>query len=109
MEIPKKIMQTLSGHILIFAQGLVLIPIILKASSTETLGLYVVLSSYLSIVHGFSSFGVGIKKKRYLPSADTNVEKANIFYPQFWFQLMSVSLILLEATPSGKLMLKSKL
>jgi O-antigen/teichoic acid export membrane protein len=93
MEIPKKIMQTLSGHILIFAQGLVLIPIILKASSTETLGLYVVLSSYLSIVHGFSSFGVGIKKKRYLPSADTNVEKANIFYPQFWFQLMSVSLI----------------
>jgi O-antigen/teichoic acid export membrane protein len=93
MEIHKKIIQTLSGHVLIFAQGLILIPIILKASSTEVLGFYVLLSSFLSIAYGFSSFGVGIKQKRYLPSADTNTEKANLFYPQFWFQLMSVSLI----------------
>jgi O-antigen/teichoic acid export membrane protein len=56
-------------------------------------GAYNLLSSYMAILFGISSFGVGIYAKRWLPSTEDLVERARIFYPQFWFQVLSVTIL----------------
>ncbi len=107
----RKTAQTLAGHLLIFLQGLVLTAIVIKVSGLETYGAYVLLLSYLGIMFGISSMGVGISAKRWLPSTQSFAERAKKFYPQFWFQTLSVSLlgcvsailyVNLETTPQWK-------
>lgn len=78
-----------------FAQSIILTPVIIKVSGTETYGIYVLLISYLGIAFGVSSFGVGISAKRWLPSAESMIEKSKLFYPQLWFQFITVSSIAL--------------
>ncbi len=87
----RKTIQTLAGHLLVYAQTFALTPIIIKASGPETYGAYVLLLSYLGLMYGISSIGVGISAKRWLPSTANFVERANRFYPQFWFQALSVA------------------
>lgn len=82
----------LIGQLLVFAQGLVLTPVVIKVSGPETYGAYILLLSYISIMFGISSLGVGISAKRWLPSAEP-VDRADRFYPQCWFQMLSVTLL----------------
>ena len=82
----------LIGQLLVFAQGLVLTPVVIKVSGPETYGAYILLLSYVSIVFGISSMGVGISAKRRLPSAE-RVDHADIFFPQCCFQMLSVTLL----------------
>lgn len=89
----RKTAQTLAGHLLVFVQGLVLTPIVIKVSGPETYGAYILLLSYMGIMFGISSMGVGISAKRWLPSTENFAERAKKFYPQFWFQTLSVSLL----------------
>lgn len=70
-----------------------LTPIIIKVSGPETYGAYILLLSYMGIMFGISSMGVGISAKRWLPSTENIVERANKFYPQFWFQILSISML----------------
>jgi O-antigen/teichoic acid export membrane protein len=95
----RKTAQTLAGHLLVFVQGLVLTPIVIKVAGPETYGTYILLISYMSIMFGISSMGVGFNAKRWLPSTSGAAERAARFYPQFWFQMLSVfSLAVLSAT-----------
>jgi O-antigen/teichoic acid export membrane protein len=89
----RKTGQTLAGHLLVFVQGLVLTPIVIKVSGPEIYGAYILLLSYMGIMFGLSSMGVGISAKRWLPSTENFAERAKKFYPQFWFQTLSVSLL----------------
>lgn len=75
---------------MVFAQGLVLTPIVIKVAGAETFGAYVLLISYMGIMFGISSMGVGVSAKRWLPSTEGAAERAARFYPQFWFQMLSV-------------------
>lgn len=93
MSVSRKTIQTLAGHLLVFAQSIILTPIIIKVSGTEVYGAYVLLLSYLGIVFGVSSLGVGISAKRWLPSTTSAIERAERFYPQFWFQLISCAIL----------------
>lgn len=86
----RKTAQTLAGHLLVFVQGLVLTPVVIKVAGPETFGGYVLLISYMSIMFGISSMGVGVSAKRWLPSTSGVAERAAMFYPQFWFQILSV-------------------
>jgi O-antigen/teichoic acid export membrane protein len=88
-----KTAQTLAAHLLIFAQGLVLTPVIIKVAGLEIYGGYILLLSYLGIIFGISSAWVGIKAKRYLPSTIDSKSRADKFYPQFWFQI-SLAIVL---------------
>ncbi len=90
MSAARKTAQTLAGHLLIFVQGLVLTPIVIKVAGAETFGAYVLLISYMGIMYGISSMGVGVSAKRWLPSTTGAAERAARFYPQFWFQMLSV-------------------
>ena len=90
MSAARKTAQTLAGHLLIFVQGLVLTPSVIKVAGAETFGAYVLLISYMGIMYGISSMGVGVSAKRWLPSTTGAAERAARFYPQFWFQMLSV-------------------
>jgi len=86
----RKTFQTLVGHLLVFVQGLVLTPIIIKVAGPEIYGAYILCISYMSIMYGISSMGVGINAKRWLPSTMDMENRAARFFPQFWFQMLSV-------------------
>jgi O-antigen/teichoic acid export membrane protein len=89
------------GNILIYMHGIILIPLIVRTAGVTVYGGFVLFSSILAIVFGISSFGVGFRARRFLPSANGIQALRVLFYPQFFFQMFSISclaliLILLE-------------
>ena len=89
----KKYTTTLVAQVLIYFSGFLLIPVIVKTSGTEVYGAYVIIVSFLGILTGVSSLGTGFLVKRFLPSIDNKEERANIFYPQFYFNILSAILL----------------
>lgn len=83
----------LSGHLLVQARSLIIIPVLIKAAGVSIYGGYVLVISLLSLAFGLSSLGVGFKFKRFLPSAEGPAAARGLFYPQFYFQLASVAAI----------------
>lgn len=83
----------LIGHILIYAQGIILMPVIIKAAGVTIYGGYILISTIVGLIYGISSFGVGFKSGRFLPAAKAKDRRNAIFYPQFCFQLLSLILL----------------
>lgn len=81
-----------------FGQGLLITPIIISITGPEIFGTYVLLVTYLGVVIGVSSFGVGVIAKRRLPSTTNANERAKKFYPQFRFQMISIWALGLTST-----------
>lgn len=95
--------MVLSGHLLIYAQGIILMPIIIKTIGVKVYGGYGILMSIVGFVMGISSLGVGFGRSRFLPSARDNHERQDLFYPQFSFNfasLMLASLLLILSYPA---------
>jgi O-antigen/teichoic acid export membrane protein len=65
-------------------------PIIIKTVGVSIYGGFVLLSSILGIAFGLSSFGAGFRAKRFLPTAETISDRRDLFYPQFFFGLLSI-------------------
>lgn len=80
-------------HILIYLKGIFLIPIIIKTVGISVYGIFALLISFVGIIYGLSALGVGVKSYRYLPSAKTNSDRAELFYPPFYFQLFMIVLV----------------
>ncbi len=73
-------------------KGIILMPIIIKTVGVTIYGGFILLSSILGIVFGISSFGAGFKAKRFMPSAVDMTARRSLFYPQFFFQMLSILL-----------------
>ena len=82
-----------SGHLLIYAQGFILMPIIIKTIGVKVYGGYGILVSIFGLIFGISSFGVGFRRSRFLPSAENREERQALFYPQFNFHFISLMLL----------------
>lgn len=82
-----------SGQALVFIQAILFVPAVIKVSGEETYGAYLLVLSYMGVIFALSSFGVSFNCRRWLPSAESTVDRARVFLPQFWFQLCSVSLL----------------
>jgi len=80
----------LIGHILIYAQGIILMPLIIKTVGITVYGGYILVSTLLGFTFGISSFGVGFKSGRFLPASEGRKERRAFFYPQFCFQFLSI-------------------
>lgn len=80
----------LIGHILIYAQGIILMPLIIKTVGVTVYGGFILVSTMVGLIYGISSFGVGFKSGRFLPSTEGKEARSAIFYPQFFFQLLSL-------------------
>ena len=82
-----------SGNILVYAKGIILLPILIKNAGINIYGSFVLLKSALNFLFGISSFGVGFKFKRYMPSTKERIEQRNIFYPQLYFNILTAIII----------------
>jgi len=76
-------------------QNLFLIPIIIKTSGAATYGAYALLISLTAFIFGVSSLGVGYRCRRLLPSIDAYKERIGIFFSQFTFQFITLSILTL--------------
>jgi O-antigen/teichoic acid export membrane protein len=78
-------------------------PIIIKTIGIKVYGGYGILVTLVGFVMGISSFGVGFRRSRFLPSAPGLEERQALFFPQFYFQLaclILLSLVLILAFPA---------
>lgn len=66
-------------------------PIVIKTVGVTTYGGYVLLTSIVGFMFGISSFGINFKTQRFLPSTMDRIERRLLFFPQFNFQLLSVT------------------
>ena len=87
-------------------------PIIIKTIGVKVYGGYGILITLVGFVMGISSFGVGFRRSRFLPSAQDRDKRQALFYPQFYFQfasLMLLSLVLILLFPAfDRLFLKGE-
>lgn len=83
----------LGGNILVYAKGIILLPLIIKYFGVPSYGAYSLFASYVSIVYGISSLGVGFRFQRYMPSASTPEERRGLFYPQFLFRAATLAVL----------------
>ena len=88
----------IAGHILVYMKGIILMPIIIKTVGVTIYGGFVLFSSLLGIFFGISSFGAGFRAKRFMPSAADMTARRSLFYPQFFFQMLSILLLSLLLT-----------
>jgi O-antigen/teichoic acid export membrane protein len=77
----------LTGHIFIYLAPLLITPIIIKTSGSLFYGNYIMTLTLCSLLVGISSFGIGFKAKRFLPSVGS-VNKKKLFYGQFFYHLV---------------------
>lgn len=101
----------LVGHILIYAQGIILMPIIIKTAGATVYGEYILVVMTIGFIFGISSFGVGFRCRRFLPSAVDIKSRRELFYPQMLFQMGSItllSLVLILLSPLIEKMLIKK-
>jgi O-antigen/teichoic acid export membrane protein len=82
--------QVFGAHLLVLIQGLILTPIVLKVAGPEVYGAYLLALSYLGIMFGVSSLGVGATSRRKLPGFDAADDRARLFFPPFTFHLAVV-------------------
>ena len=80
----------LCGAALIRLQGFIFIYLIIKTVGVTIYGEFILMTSLLGIVFGISSFGVGFKTKRFLPSVKSIRKRRDLFYPQFYFNMVSL-------------------
>lgn len=92
----------LSGHILIYLKGIILLPILIKSVGVTVYGGYTLVITTLGFLFGISSFGAGFRCKRFLPSSVEKRARQLLFYPQFLFQvavIIGLSLLCLPFNP----------
>ena len=80
----------LASHVLIYMQGIILLPLIIKTAGVTIYGGYILLISAIEFIYGISSFGVGFRYKRFFPSSKDVKSRCELFYPQFLFQITSI-------------------
>ena len=92
----------LSGHILIYLKGIILLPILIKSVGVTVYGGYTLVITTLGLLFGISSFGAGFRYKRFLPSSVEKNARQLLFYPQFLFQIaviIGLTLLILSFNP----------
>ncbi len=101
----------LLGHVAIYGQGIILMPLIIKNVGATIYGGYLLLTTLLGFVYGISVLVVGYKRSRFLPSTQSIEEKRSLFYPQFLCHVgiaLVLSIVLIFTYPAlDRLFLKS--
>lgn len=83
----------LFSHVLIYAQGIILMPMIIKTAGVTVYGGYLLLTTLFGFIYGISSFGVGFKCSRFLPATEEKLARRLLFYPQSSFQFLSLTIL----------------
>ena len=86
----KNNLLVLAGQLLVLAQSLIMVPIVIKTVGVEIYGGYVLLITLVGFICGISTFGVGFRCSRFLPSVHNFKDRTALFYPQFNFQFLTI-------------------
>ncbi|MBU1862743.1 MAG: polysaccharide biosynthesis C-terminal domain-containing protein [Candidatus Omnitrophica bacterium] len=89
----KNNIYVITSQILIYAQGVILIPLLIKTIGVAVYGGYILLNTGIDFLFGISSLGVGFTFKRYLPSENDRRKQRELFYPQFIFHFLLILLL----------------
>jgi O-antigen/teichoic acid export membrane protein len=90
------------GHIFVYAKGIILLPLLIKNIGVSLYGAYSLITSYIGLIYGISSFGIGFKYQRFIPAAKEVGQKRGLFYFQLFFQFFSIAILsLLILSASG--------
>lgn len=81
------------GVALVYMKGIILMPIIIKSVGVTIYGGFILLTSVLGIAFGLSSFGAGFRARRFMPSAKHMMERRDLFYPQFYFNILIILIL----------------
>lgn len=81
-------------------------PFIIKVAGPEVYGAFALLASYMSMLTGVSSLGIGTIAKRNMPAALEPSARSGLFYPQFWFQLLSAGMFASASIVIGLLLVE---
>jgi O-antigen/teichoic acid export membrane protein len=84
-----------ASQLLIVIQSLVMVPIIIHTAGTEVYGAFVLFMTFSGFFVTVSSLGLSHYCRRVLPAALTKQDRHQLFWPQFWFQLFSISILYL--------------
>ena len=84
---------TLLSNIISYSKRLLIVPFYFHTIGIELYGSYSLLITFLGIIYGLSTFGIGYNAQRYLPSTDNISEKRNIFFRQFFFHFSSIIIL----------------
>jgi len=80
----------LSSYLIIYARGIILLPLLIKNIGPAVYGQYVLLIISVGFLSGIATLGTGFKFRRFIPSVADPAEKRQLFYPPFIFQIASV-------------------
>jgi O-antigen/teichoic acid export membrane protein len=80
----------LFGTALVYMQGFILMPVIIKTVGVTVYGGLALLTSLLGLTMAVSNFGAGFKSRRFMPSAKSMKIRRDLFYPPLLFQLFSI-------------------
>jgi len=69
-------------------------PLLIIAAGTSEYGFYVILSLVLLQMISFSQFGLGFGYRRSFPSVEFITKAKRLFYPQFFFKLLIIFIVL---------------
>lgn len=92
-EVGRSILITMASQLILYGQGLIVMPIVIKLSGAATYGAYVLVGSMLTTAYGLSSLGVGYNFRRKLASTHEAPGRRSLFEPQFSFQLLNLAWI----------------
>ena len=83
----------LAGQVLTFAQGLVLMPIIIRTAGAAVFGAYVLIMSVMALFFSALGYGIPYRYQRNIVSAATPTGRRALFEPQFTFQILAVAVV----------------
>ena len=84
---------TLSAHVIISLQGFLLIPIIIKNAGTDSYGLYVLVSAFVSLFLGVSPLGTNVFVRRNLVKLHDRVSRGKLLSKVMFLQISIASII----------------
>lgn len=76
------------GYGLTYVTNLICIPLIIYLSSASNYGEYIILIGYMGILTAIAPLGLGFKSKRDMPGALSTKHRGEIFYPQFYLNIL---------------------
>jgi O-antigen/teichoic acid export membrane protein len=83
----------LAGQIMAFAQGLLLLPLIIRTAGETVFGAYVLLLSITGLFFGMLGYGIPYRYQRNVVSAVDRTQRRELFEPQFTFHVVAVTVI----------------
>jgi O-antigen/teichoic acid export membrane protein len=92
-NVSRSIFITFVAQLVLYGQGLIVMPIAIKLAGESVYGSYVLILNMLTTAYGLSSLGAGYNFRRRLSSTANPQARRALFEPQFSFQTLNLTIL----------------